>query len=125
MLLIKTDIKISTIIDADLGLFTSERLYKGQIIWKNSEKDIELSNEEYLFLKDIDCHEWVEKYGTSLNNKWQIDHDSCKYMNHSYTPNIHFELNFGFCLDDIKPGEELFCDYTTITSPEHFKKLIK
>lgn len=125
MLLIKTDIKLSTIADADLGLFTSERLYKGQIIWKNSLHDINISDDEYTFLKDIDCHEWVEKYGTTINGNWFIDYDNCKFMNHSYIPNVHFEKNFGFCLENIKPGEELFCDYTTITSPEHFKKLIK
>ena len=47
-----------------------------------------------------------------------------RFINHSSEPNIKFVGNVAVSLRDINPGEELLCDYYTITLTEHADKLL-
>lgn len=125
MLIIKTRKKNSLIENAGIGLFTTEYIEKGEVVWKRDITDIAILRDEYKELEVKGLAEWVEKYGTQeIDGSWFLDGDDCKYMNHSKTPNILFLDYVGVALRDIEINEELYCDYSTITTIEHYKKLL-
>lgn len=128
MLKIETYIEESKIPNAGIGLYTKEFIEKGRIIWYfDPDKDILLYQPDVDFLKSVDLFEYTEKYGTCNEalKLWELDGDNTRFMNHSFSPNIHFNEVYGIALEDIDINEELTCDYTTITTPDHFNKLIK
>lgn len=123
MLLIKTKVGPSSI--EGRGLFTKEELKKGQPIWKKSLQDIVFTFEEYEHLVDLKLSDYLDTYATIEGHGHRFyDFDNCRYMNHSYKPNIVFIGSYGFAAIDIPKGTELTCDYSTITTKEHFKQLI-
>ena len=125
MLTIKTKIKESLIENAGVGLFTSEFIEKGEVIWVKSINDIPIMKSEFEILKKQGLHKWIEKYGTvDIDGDWYCDNDNCRYCNHSLTPNIMFLDYSGVALEDIEVGSELVCNYYTITTKEHADKIL-
>ena len=126
MLTIKTRVKLSLVKDAGNGLYTTEFIEKGQVIWHKTVNDIALMESEFKELKKQGLEKWVEKYGTvDKDGDWFIDGDECKFCNHSLTPNIVFLEYVGVSLIDIEPNTELLCNYYTITSKQHADKILK
>ena len=126
MLTIKTRVKPSLVKDAGNGLYTTESLVKGQVIWKRDITDIVIVENEYDSLKVDGLTDWIEKYGTvDENGNWFVDADDCKFCNHSLTPNILFLEYVGVSLIDIEPNTELLCNYFEITSKQHADKILK
>lgn len=126
MLTIRTKVKTSGIDGAGDGLYTTEPLVKGQVIWKKDITDIIIVENEYGSLKVDGLTDWIEKYGTvDDEGNWFIDGDECKYCNHSLTPNILFLEYVGVALEDIESNTELFCNYFQITTKKHADKLLK
>jgi SET domain-containing protein len=107
MLLIKTEIRSSTILNAGLGLFTCEFIPKNTLIWKvNFEidrliyaNDITVDiQKRAIYLYMIDCYLLTD------------DH----FMNHSVKPNIGIDAR-ARC--DIAKGNELLCNYNHVMFP--------
>ena len=125
MLTIKTKIKESLIENAGTGLFTTEFIEKGEVIWHKSINDIPVMASEYGSLKVDGLTDWIEKYCTvDSDGDWYCDKDNCKYCNHSLTPNLLFLDYIGVALIDIEAGTELTCNYYTISSKEHIDKIL-
>ena len=125
MLTIKTRVKPSSIKGAGEGLYTTESLVKGQVIWKRDITDIVVVENEFNQLQEMELEGWVEKYGTvDEDGNWFIDNDDCKYCNHSLTPNIVFLESVGVALENMSPNTELVCDYYTITDKKHADKIL-
>lgn len=125
MLTIKTRVKQSLITGAGNGLYTTELIEKGQVIWHKTINDIPVMESEFEELKKKGLEQWIEKYGTvDDEGDWFIDGDECRYCNHSLTPNILFLEYVGVSLIDIEPNTELTCNYYSITSKEHADKIL-
>lgn len=106
------------------GLFTEEDIQKGQPIWVKSDREIFVQVDSIPYhLRDYwDKYATVQKYGSVL--MYLMDSDECKFMNHSMHPNVVFHENFGYANEFIPKGTELTCDYSEITTPEHFEYLM-
>lgn len=127
MLLIKTTVRITSSIGEgdEYGLFTNEALEKGKIIW-NTNEATHISSKDFLFLKEHQLSDYLEKYGTVNSiGDWFLDSDNTIFMNHSNDPNVMFIGNIGIVTKDILAGYELFCDYSKITEKWHFEQLLK
>lgn len=131
-LLIKTKVKESKI--QGEGLFTLEYIKKGQIIFEDSDL-IRIKESTYKQLKIKKLNDWIDKYCTIKDNSYRnshllyektyfVDRDNMIYINHSINPNIEFIDNIAVALSDINEGEELTCNYTDITTEDHFKFLL-
>jgi SET domain-containing protein len=108
-----------------IGVCTTNPIRKGEFLrlwdpedWRfvpfaEAEKDPEL-----WAVRDIYCVKDATGYHCPLDfHRMSIGW----YMNHSDTPNVSSskELNYEyFALRDIEPGEEIVCDYRTITPYE-------
>ena len=131
-LLIKTKVKESKI--QGEGLFTLEYIKKGQVIFEDSDL-IRIKESTYKQLKIKKLNAWIDKYCTIKDNSYRnshllyektyfVDRDNMIYINHSINPNIEFIDNIAVALSDINEGEELTCNYTDITTEDHFKFLL-
>lgn len=131
-LLIKTKVKESKI--QGEGLFTLEYIKKGQVIFEDSDL-IRIKESTYKQLKIKKLNDWIDKYCTIKDNSYRnshllyektyfVDRDNMIYINHSINPNIEFIDNIAVALSDINEGEELTCNYTDITTEDHFKFLL-
>lgn len=123
MLLIETIVQKSPI--HGNGVFTTEFIPLGMPIWRIGPKDIIIPIKE---IKTIPANylTYLFTYGT-FNKKTKtyfMDGDNCRYMNHSTDPNVLFTESIGIAIKGIKPYSELTCDYSTITTKEHFESLI-
>jgi SET domain-containing protein len=107
MLIIKTKLDKSSI--HGIGLFTLEKIEKGQVIAELSEFDIKIKKDD-VPQKHIEMFEFyfgVEK------DCYQTYFDNMRFMNHSDYPNC-IDAKNGMCIaiKDIEIGEELTCDYS-------------
>ena len=115
MLLVKTHLKKSLIPKAETGLFASEFIPKGMMVWKfEPGKDFRFSREEFANMSaNKKAH--VKKYAYAKQDSPTITlpSDDAIYTNHSYDPNTYGESDdVSFALRDIMPGEEITEDYT-------------
>lgn len=124
-----------------IGLFCAEeKIEKGRPIWVYKEGyDLKIK------VNDIpeELRGYLDKYSTVSPEKdkilfkdgyqyvtyndsliYHLDGDNCKYMNHSDNPNVVFNDNIGIAIKDIELNEELTCDYSKITTKEHFEFLM-
>ena len=118
MLLVKTFLAPSKI--HGIGLFASERIRKGTVIWRmHPAIDIELTEGQVASLADC-AREQILKYTYTdlVRGKLVLCGDDARFFNHDDAPN---------CLDypdaeggktvaarDIEAGEELTCDYGSL-----------
>lgn len=107
MLIIKTKLDKSSI--HGIGLFTLEKIEKGQIIAKINEFDFKIRKNS-VPPKYVETFEF---YSGVKGDYYQTYFDNMRFMNHSTTPNC-IDAKNGLCIaiKDIEEGEELTCDYT-------------
>jgi SET domain-containing protein len=113
MLMVSTYLAPSAI--EGLGVFTSEFIERGRLIWSlNPKFDIFIRPEEIesypAYLQD-----YIARYTyphLEIPGVVILDADNGKFMNHSLAPNTDFRIfDRGYALTDIAPGDELTCNY--------------
>lgn len=104
-----------------VGVFATEFIPKGTIVWILDDLDIIL-DDEYVESLDEFRKETIYKYSYEDNDgKYVLCWDHARYMNHSFDPNcIDTAYEFELAARDIYPGEELTCDYGTMGYDEDF-----
>lgn len=93
-----------------LGIFATELIPKGKRIWKEDSIDTRFQEEGLTPQEE----KFIEKYAFYENGSWVLCADEAKYMNHSDTPNTYDNIAGTWALEDIKPGEEITCNYYEI-----------
>ena len=124
MLLVKTTTGPSKI--HGTGLFATELVPKGTIVWRfTPDIDESYSEEEVERLAEPHRGEvlsFIHSYISKATGKYIWCGDDARYMNHSEEPNVgmlsqidgHEEVNP--TLRDVQPGEELTIDYRTFAA---------
>lgn len=116
MMLVKTNLKESPI--AGIGLFASEFIPQGTIVWEFNPKIDILYTKEEIEALPVAAREQIEKY-TYLDEgykKYLLCGDDARFFNHSDSPNCadlpaHALVDVTIAAKDILPGEELTCNY--------------
>ena len=118
MLTVDHNISQSTI--HGLGVFSNEKIAAGQLVWTFSPVvDREVPIEQLLKMPDhvlrmFARHAWyVKERGTFV-----IGLDGDYFMNHSDEPNLTDDGEHMYAARDIEVGDELTCDYSTVTVVE-------
>lgn len=127
MLLISTEVKASTIPNIGLGVFTLEKIPKGQIIWQlNAETDCEFTERDIENLPHI-LRDYIRRHAYKINDIYIFSNDNSIFMNHNSTPNVFQDFKSGVEIADrdIEAGEELFCSYMGYDSDDVDRKAIE
>lgn len=118
MLMVKTTVKNSTIPGAGLGLFADQFIEKGTVTWRFCPNfDQILKEEDLLRLSTPARYQFLKySYKSKDDDYYVLCGDDERFINHSESPNIVDEQlpekePFSIASRDIKPGEELFCNY--------------
>jgi SET domain-containing protein len=119
MLLVETYISISS--GKGIGLFAKDKIPKGTKYWVRNETFDKVISQTQLNTFNKLASNYIKTYGfQEINFNWYLCGDNARFSNHSIVPNSqnHFDVN-GFlqyhsASDEIKPGEEIFCDYREI-----------
>lgn len=115
MLRVRTHIKQSEIKGAGLGLFTSQPIKKGDVIYIFDEGlELEFMTPKNLAVHDLSIVEYCTKYGYSHRNRIRVPLDENKYMNHSTEPNVLDNGDKAIAMHDISEGQELTCNYANL-----------
>jgi len=111
MLLFKTEVKVATDPRMGLGLFATEFIPKGSVVWKFVEGvDIKISIDEVEQMSEAQ-QEYFKKYAWVERDYYYDSCDHTNFINHSYQPNLDNTQDVTISLRDIEPGEELFTNY--------------
>ena len=123
MLLKKTYLDKSNI--DGIGLFSGETIKAGEIVWKNSRcSEIEYSENEWKELP-IQFKESITKYVYVQNNKYILNLDNSRHLNHSDSPNLDMDENGNnIAVCDIEIGVELTCNYKLFYDTDWLNKTI-
>ncbi len=96
------------------GVFAKELIKKGTKVWEfNPIFDVRFTDAEFERLPpsvkaEIEHHLYQPEQGGVLYYESTMG----RYMNHSREPNVDFsDVGVGWATRDIKPGDELTCDY--------------
>lgn len=111
MLTIKATLSPSPV--AGIGLFAAEFIPKGAIVWKLSGLDLVVTESHLAELSDSAREQIAHHIYIDVRTGQRIlCGDNARFMNHSEDPNTG-QLNpqVEIALRDIKPGEEITCDY--------------
>jgi SET domain-containing protein len=112
MLVVKHKIDISPI--AGLGLFAGEMIPKGTLVWQNfTDSELILADELFVNLSPY-MQDNFKHYGyhDKMTKEWKLPLDNSRFMNHSDQHNlIQDDKGNSLAMKDIRPGEELTCDY--------------
>jgi len=116
MLLVETRLQISPV--HGLGLFAAQFLYRDSLIWRFQQGfDLALTLEEIASLSE-EAQRQLFHYSYFEPNRdvFILCSDDARFMNHADTPNcLDYISSDGQlamkALRDIRPGEELTCDY--------------
>ncbi len=119
MLMVKTKVKESTIPGAGLGLFADEFIKKGTVTWRFCPGFDQISYEDDLLRMSETARIQFLKYSyKSLDDGHYVScGDDDRFINHSENPNIIEGENeensepFSIAARDIRPGEEMLCNY--------------
>ena len=125
MILVKTKIGPSKI--HGMGLFASQFIPKGTMIWKFVPNlDIKISKARFKKLPIL-AKKTIIFYGYSNNKmgKYFLDFDNGRFVNHSYNPNM-IDADYSddtplFAARNIKKNEELTCDYSKYDDSKNLK----
>lgn len=111
MLLFRTEVKVATDPRMGLGLFATEFIPKGSIVWEFVEGvDIKVSADRVEKMSEVQ-QEYFEKYAWVEDDYYYSSCDLTNFVNHSYQPNLKIIDEVMISLRDIYPGEELFENY--------------
>lgn len=114
MLTVKTIIKPSPV--AGIGLFATEFIPKGSIVWTYKKKLDALFTKAEVSTFSPPSQEQFYNYAyfDKVYGKYLLCGDDGRFFNHSLIPNCDdSEEGVTIALRDIQPGEELTVDYTT------------
>ena len=122
MLKIFTKIDKSSIPNAGLGLFTGQKIKKGDIVWEYNQSTTIYFNNEMLTNMPTVLKNLFMKHGELYKNNRIYYLDDSAFMNHSDNPNVIYSLMFQndfekdikinmIAVKDIEIGEELFYNY--------------
>ncbi len=111
-----------------IGLFAGEDLKKGQLIYTaNPLLDVNITQAQFDSLNDKEKEEfrWWGFFDESIQ-KWHVDFDVSKFINHSYHPTVTQESTrkeaYLIATRDIKAGEELTQNYLEFENKEDLEK---
>ena len=111
MFLFKTEVKVATDPRMGLGLFATEFIPKGSIVWEFVEGvDIKVSIDKVKKMSEAQ-QEYFNKYGWVEGEYYLVSCDGNSFINHSYQNNLDNTTDITIALRDIEPGEELFSNY--------------
>ena len=111
MFLFRTEVKVATDPRMGLGLFATEFIPKGSIVWEFVEGvDIKVSVDRVEKMSEAQ-QEYFEKYAWVEDDYYYSSCDLTNFVNHSYQPNLKIIDEVMISLRDIYPGEELFENY--------------
>ena len=98
----------------DIGLYASNDISKGTIIWRYDHTFIkQYTNIDLHLMNEIE-RSFVKKYAYLCENLWILCLDNSRFINHSNDSNLHddnTEHGNTSASRDIKAGEELTCNY--------------
>lgn len=111
MFLFRTEVKVATDPRMGLGLFATEFIPKGSIVWEFVEGvDIKVSVDRVEKMSEVQ-QEYFEKYAWVEDDYYYSSCDLTNFVNHSYQPNLKIIDEVMISFRDIYPGEELFENY--------------
>ncbi len=126
MIHIKYKLRVSNL--HGIGLFTDERLKKGQLVYTASPiLDLNITKEQFMSLdqKEKDEVLWWGFFDEP-SQKWHVDFDVSKFINHSKNGTLmqddRHEEAYLVASRDINKGDELTQNYLEFESPEDLKK---
>ena len=119
MITVATEVKPSLI--GGLGLFSSQFIPKGSLVWKNyTDSELIISQETFNsyseYMKNVfKTHGYLDK----KTQEWKLPLDNSRFFNHSSTPNT-FQDDEGnsIALYDINPNEEVTVNYSDFDGGE-------
>ena len=95
------------------GLVARERIRAGTVIWELQPGfDVVLTRAQFEELNP-NARDQIGRYIYTdvLTGNYILCSDDAKYMNHSDTPNTRTEGHQTISIADIRPGEEITCNY--------------
>lgn len=101
-----------------IGLFASEDISKGTVVWSYNElTTISWDDEEWLKIRgslSANAFSNIERFAYYEESKWRLNLDDSRFMNHSKKPTLGYNKSSRLCyaLRDISKGEELTTDYS-------------
>ncbi len=95
-----------------LGVFVTEFIPKGTILWAFDDLDILIPNKQVKSTPEL-IKSKIMKYGYRFNSKrYVLNWDITRYINHSCYPNSRSVGPYmDIAIRDIQQGEQLMCDY--------------
>ena len=108
----RTEVKVATNLDMNLGLFAKEFIPKDSVVWEFiKDVDVQVSQEKFDALNAAQ-KEYFKKYAwKEEDDNYYLSCDLTNFINHSYTPNLKIVDDVVIAIKDIQPGEELFENY--------------
>ena len=101
--------------DRGIGLFTDEKIYKGQIIYRDDERFDRVFTFQEVREMPFCLRNHVETYASysKLTDTFYLCCDNAKYWNHSDIPNTSYSYKSRsvVALTDVPEGTELTADY--------------
>lgn len=111
-----------------VGLFADQNINKGDLIYTASPLlDTNISQQEFNSLDDREKSEvgWWGFFDRP-SQKWHVDFDVSKFINHSYEANItqdqHHDEAYLVAKRDIEKGEELTQNYLEFESKDELER---
>jgi hypothetical protein len=119
MLLSKAKVADSGIPDAGLGLFTSEPLTQGTVVYRFDQNTDQLLTENDICELPPERQDYIRSHGRYSEEAkvWALDTDDAVYINHSEKPNLRGKggpLGEFIAAVDLSAGTELTISYTEI-----------
>ena len=111
MFLFKTEVKAANNPQMGLGLFAKEYIPRGAVVWRFFPGIDIMVPVDVVEGLSIVQKEYFEKYAWVKNGYYYSSCDLSNFINHSDTPNLKFDGDIVYALEDIFPEEELFENY--------------
>lgn len=103
------------------GVFATQFIPKGTIIWVLDELDQKLEEAHFLSLEPLRRKQLVKYCYRDNKGRYVLCWDIARYMNHSFNPNcLSTYYEFELAIRDIYPGEQLTEDYGYFNLDEPF-----
>lgn len=125
MLLVKTHIKSSPI--HGIGLFASEFILKGTLVWRLVRGFDQVFTEEQFGKLPQSAINTIEFYGyyQEEDGGYVLCADDARFFNHSKDPNCESKVMITYAARDIKAGEELTDNYEQFDGMFSLKDIIR
>lgn len=100
-----------------VGLFATEKIKKGELIWSASQEFVlKISVTDFEKLEPSQREPWV-KHSYQIGSVLYMDKDDTRLMNHSCDPNVVDKGEVLVAKRDIEAGQEIVWDYTPYMNP--------